>query len=187
MPVVILGLAGTLSWLGQGIRLWQTAAVVSVFILWNGLFLFQYYTGMIPWDRALTWDELVTDKIDVYRAWEGHVHRHVCQELVSRAAKSEQPGEAAQLLAEASEQADLAVQASPRNPESWICRAFVSAALGDRERAAKSLTEACRHYKDPEYVRRKFLGMLQRAGFSERAREYEPLLEWKPRPGRRDL
>lgn len=155
MPILMLGLGASLEWLTRRIRYYQAAAVVGLFILWNALFLVQYYVPLVPWDRPITWRELVLDKLQIVPAIRRHALQTAAVALVEK-------GETAQGIEYAREAAAL----GPHSPEAHIALAFALTRLGNRPGAERELRAAAAILGGTEYVHRRFSRMLNRAGLA---------------------
>jgi len=60
-----LGLAAFLATLQRWVRLRYLALIGVLLVIWNVLFVLQYYLGSIPHDDYLTFDQFVVDKFRV--------------------------------------------------------------------------------------------------------------------------
>jgi hypothetical protein len=63
--IFALGLAALLAKAKERIRFRYLVMIAVLPIIWNELFLIQYYAGMIPRDDYLTFTQFVTDKFRV--------------------------------------------------------------------------------------------------------------------------
>jgi hypothetical protein len=166
MPVLMVGLGSCIHWLKGKIKGWQVSALVGLFILWNTLFLTQYYTGLVPWDRPVTWRELFLDKIGIVQA----LQRHTLQ----RAAVASIYGGN---LQNGFEYAREAVGLGPHSPEARMALALAEARAGRRDAAAVELRAAAGILGGTKYVRTKFSSMLRRSGLGGEVEYYEEILK----------
>jgi dolichyl-phosphate-mannose-protein mannosyltransferase len=67
-PVFAAGLGYILHSLKKRIKFSYLAAALSILIIWNYLFLTQYYLHLVAWNRPLTYHEMVGDKLHIYKS-----------------------------------------------------------------------------------------------------------------------
>jgi hypothetical protein len=60
-----LGLAAVITKIQQRVRLRYLVLIAIPLVIWNALFVLQYYAGRIPYDDYLTFDQFVVDKFRV--------------------------------------------------------------------------------------------------------------------------
>ena len=65
LPVFALGAGYLVMLLRKKVDKILTFSAVALFIVWNGLFLVQYYLHLVAWNRPLTFHEMVTDKLHI--------------------------------------------------------------------------------------------------------------------------
>ncbi len=61
-PILVIGLAALIERVRPRLKLAIPLVAGAALVLWNFLFVLQYYAGMIPRDDYLTYDQLVTQK-----------------------------------------------------------------------------------------------------------------------------
>jgi hypothetical protein len=64
-PVFAAGLGALPTHIRPKFHLILPGAVLSLFILWNYLFLIQYYFHLVAWNRPLTFHEMAGDKFHI--------------------------------------------------------------------------------------------------------------------------
>ena len=65
LPIFALGLAALVETLRKRSRFLLPCLLLSIFVIWNYLFLVQYYLHLVAWNRPLTFHEMVGDKLHI--------------------------------------------------------------------------------------------------------------------------
>jgi hypothetical protein len=165
MPILMIGLATFLAWLTRKIRYYQTCVLVGFLVLWNALFLVQYYIPLFSWDRPITLREFFVDKIEIVQA----VRRHSFQTAALVTAHEGNMRDAVRYAQEA-------VALGPHSPEARMTLALAYAQRGNRGPAGAELAAAAKILDGTEYVRKRFSSMLKRAGLGSEVVYYEEVL-----------
>jgi tetratricopeptide (TPR) repeat protein len=146
-PLIAWGIAALLVALsgGHGRRLVWATAVLSLFAVWNALFLFQVYHHLIPYHRALTWHEFFSDKFHLAVSQERRrdVLEVMEQASLGRAAREQGDEDSAMMHYRHGEMfLSFARSADPRHEDVYLAAAALALERGDRLRAFQEY-EAC--------------------------------------------
>lgn len=146
-PLVAWGLAALLMSLTGGRRrpLLHASLVLSLFAVWNALFLVQYYQHLIPYHRALTWHELAGDKFHLAASLERRFAVRNVAEFTAASRAARESGD----MARTREALDLAAawlararRADPRHEDVFLAAAMLAMEQEDPPRAIFEL-ERC--------------------------------------------
>ena len=64
-PIFILGLAALLEKMIQKVSLKYVSIIIAIFVIWNGLFIFQWCMGMVPRSGPISWRDMVYNQVAV--------------------------------------------------------------------------------------------------------------------------
>ena len=130
-PLFAAGLGALLTRIRPKFRLILPGAVLSLFILWNYLFLIQYYFHLVAWNRPLTFHEMVGDKFHILASIER-------RRLVRTAYLSAQRG----YMDDAEKAINLAIEIDPLHSDIYFAAGEIAASQNETDRAFRFLMQA---------------------------------------------
>jgi tetratricopeptide (TPR) repeat protein len=125
LPIFILGIATLLDYItNQKVKLLYPALALGLLVLWNYLFLVQYYLHLVARNRPLTFHELVWDKLHIYSS----IQR---RRLVNTARVSAEKG----YMDDVGKALRLAVEIDPSHADIYFVGGQIAASNGDMKTA----------------------------------------------------
>jgi len=131
IPVFMVGIGALLMFLKSKVRLFIPVLALSVFLIWNYLFLVQYYLHLVAWNRTLTFHEMVTDKFHIFVSIER-------RGFVNTAYSSANKG----YLDDAQKALGLAEEIDPNHADIYFAGGQIAASRGNREKAMEYYKKA---------------------------------------------
>jgi tetratricopeptide (TPR) repeat protein len=130
-PLLAAGLGALLTRIRQKFHLILPGAVLSLFVLWNYLFLNQYYFHLVAWNRPLTFHEMAGDKFHILTSIER-------RRLVRTAYLSAQRG----YMDDAEKAINLAIEIGPLHSDIYLAAGEIAASQNETDRAFRFLMQA---------------------------------------------
>jgi hypothetical protein len=133
LPIFVLGISRLLKLADPRKILLLSALALCLLVLWNYLFLVQYYFHLVARNRPLTFHEMVTDKLHLYRS----IAR---RGLVNTAKASAEQGN----LDDTDKAIRLALEIDPNHADIYFTAGRIAASLGETDQAGAFYREALR-------------------------------------------
>ncbi len=131
LPLFAAGLAALLSPVRNKNRLTLWGLALSIFLIWNYLFLVQHYFHLVAWHRPLTYHEMVGDKMHILISIER-------RRLVRTAELAEQTG----VFSDVSKALALAFLIDPNHSDIYMTAGRICAERGDLDMAYRYYRKA---------------------------------------------
>jgi len=130
-PLFAVGLGALLTRIRPKFRHFLTCAVLVLFVLWNYLFLIQYYFHLVAWNRPLTFHEMVGDKFHIFTSIER-------RRLVRTAYLSAERG----YMDDAEKAINLAIEIDPKHSDIYLAAGEIATLQNETDRAFHFLMQA---------------------------------------------
>ncbi|MBN1900296.1 hypothetical protein JW926_03105, partial [Candidatus Sumerlaeota bacterium] len=125
LPLFAVGVSAVLDFTSERkIKTLYPALALGTLVVWNYLFLIQYYLHLVAWNRPLTVHELVGDKMHIYRS----IQR---RRLVNTAKVSAEKG----YMDDVNKALRLAVEIDPNHADIYFTGGRIAQSNGDAETA----------------------------------------------------
>ncbi len=119
-PIFAAGIGALLTTLRPRLRLAFPCAAIFLLVVWNYLFMVQYYLHLVAWNRPLTFQEIVLDKLHIYTS----IQR---RRMVNTAYESAERG----YFDDVAKALELAIDLDPNHADIYFAAGRIAAAKGN--------------------------------------------------------